>query len=253
MYPLENKVVWLTGASSGIGEALAVELAARGAKLAISARRGDLLETLAAKIRSNGGTVMALPADVNDPQALAGAVSKIGESFGPVDLLIANAGTHLFTKPEAFDSKEYLDLMFINYGGMLKSIEAVLPGMIARKSGYIAGVASLAGYRGLPRAGAYGASKAAMINFLESLRFHLKPHGIAVSVVNPGFVKTPLTDKNDFKMPFLIDSPQAARSICNGLERQKREISFPFPFNWALKIGKLLPAPVYERLVDRMW
>ena len=114
-------------------------------------------------------------------------------------------------------------------------------------------MASLAGYRGLPRAGAYGASKAAAIHFLESIRFHLKTKGITISIVNPGFVKTPLTDKNDFRMPFLIDSDKAAKIICNGIERGKREIAFPWPFKWVLKIARILPDPIYERIVDRCW
>ena len=125
--------------------------------------------------------------------------------------------------------------------------------MTARRCGSLEAVASLAGIRGLPRAAAYGASKAALINFKESLRVHLTKYSLKVSVVNPGFVKTPLTDKNDFYMPFLIDSAKAAQIICAGIERGKREISFPFPFSWIVKGGKFLPHWLYEMIVNRLW
>jgi short-subunit dehydrogenase len=179
--------------------------------------------------------------------------TDIETAWGAIDLVIPNAGTHIFTVPEDFNSQEYMSLMQVNFGGMLHCIEAVLPSMLMRGKGTIAPIASLAGYRGLPRAAAYGASKAAMIHFLESIRFHLKPRGLTICIVNPGFVKTPLTDKNDFRMPFLVDAPHAARIICDGIERGKREIAFPFPFNWVLKIARMLPDPLYELLVNRCW
>jgi len=248
-----NSCVWLTGASSGIGEALAVELARRGAKVAITARRAEVLESQRQSIAQTGGTVKCFPGDVQDLDAMKRMVSEIESVFGPIDVAIPNAGTHVFTVPEEFNSQEYLDLMNLNFGGMLHCIEAVLPSMLRRGAGAIAPVASLAGYRGLPRAAAYGASKAAMIHFCESIRFHLVRRGITISIVNPGFVKTPLTDKNDFRMPFLVDATTAARTICDGIERGKREIAFPFPFNWVLKFARVLPAPLYESLVNRCW
>jgi short-subunit dehydrogenase len=250
---LKGACVWLTGASSGIGEALAFELARRGARVAMTARRSDVLESLKLRGASIGGELHSFPGDVTNLEQMKAVVADIESGMGPIDLAIPNAGTHLFTVPEEFNSTEYLSLMQLNYGGMLYCIEAVLPGMLQRGRGYLAPVASLAGYRGLPRAGAYGASKAAMIHFLESIRFHLKTKGITISIVNPGFVKTPLTDKNDFKMPFLIDAERAASIICDGIERGRREIAFPFPFNWVLKIARMLPDPIYERIVDRCW
>jgi short-subunit dehydrogenase len=250
---LKGACVWLTGASSGIGEALALELARRGAKVALTARRGELLEELKGLIISKGGLAEVFPGDVTDLSRMNEIVAEIEAKMGPIMVAIPNAGTHIFTVPEQFNSQEYLDLMSVNYGGTLRCVEAVLPGMLARGRGWIAPVASLAGYRGLPRAAAYGASKAAMINFFESIRFHLVGKGITISIVNPGFVKTPLTDKNDFKMPFLIDAKRSAEIICDGIERGKREIAFPFPFNWVLKIARVLPAPLYEALVNRCW
>jgi short-subunit dehydrogenase len=250
---LNGKCVWLTGASSGIGEALALELAGRGAKLAITARRAEVLEQLVAQIRIKGGEAWSFPGDVLNLDQMKQVVAAIESSIAPIDLAIPNAGTHLFTVPESFNSAEYLSIMQLNYGGMLHCIEAVLPGMLARKRGYLAPVASLAGYRGLPRAAAYGASKSAMIHFLESIRFHLKSKGITISIVNPGFVRTPLTDKNDFHMPFIVDADRAACIICRGIERGKREIAFPFPFTWILKLARILPDAIYERIVDRLW
>ncbi len=252
-FQFKGQCVWLTGASSGIGESLALEIARRGARVALTARRAEVLEVLAARIRESGGSAWSFPGDVTNLDQMKAVVSAIETTVGPIDLAIPNAGTHLFTKPEQFDSQEYLDLMNINYGGMLRCIEAVVPGMLSRQKGYIAPVASLAGVRGLPRAAAYGASKAAMNHFLESIRFHLKRHGITVTVINPGFVKTPLTDKNDFKMPFLVAADRSANIVCDGLERGMREIAFPWQMNLLVKFGRLLPAPIYERIVDKLW
>lgn len=252
-FTFKNSCVWLTGASSGIGEALVHELCKRGARVAITARRADVLDALQRSIAAKGGDVTCFSGDVRNLDEMKAIVAGIQQRLGPIDLAIPNAGTHVFTVPEQFNSREYLDLMELNFGGMLHCIEAVLPGMLQRGKGAIAPVASLAGYRGLPRAAAYGASKSAMIHFLESIRFHLVSKGITISIVNPGFVKTPLTDKNDFKMPFLVDADRSAKIICDGIERGKREIAFPFPFNIVLKIARMLPAPLYENLVNRCW
>lgn len=254
MGSLTDKRVWLVGASSGIGEALAFELAKRGAKLAITARRTELLNSIKSRILEHSrAQVEIFPGDVLNLEQIKATAARVREVFGEIDILISNAGNHLVTKPLQFDSVEYKAIMDLNYGGLLHCIEAALPHMLVRKSGHVVGVASLAGYRGLPRAAAYGASKAAMINFMESLRFHLRPHGIPVTIVNPGFVKTPLTDKNDFPMPFLIEADRSARIICDGIECQKREITFPFPFNAILKLGRVLPYPIYSWIVERLW
>jgi short-subunit dehydrogenase len=179
--------------------------------------------------------------------------SAIEERLGLIDIVISNAGNHIPTRPLKFDAAEYRSIMDLNYGGMLHVLESTLPQMIERRQGRFVGVASLTGYRGLPSAEAYGASKAAMINFLEALRFQMAEVGVGVTIVNPGFVKTPLTDKNNFAMPFLIDTAKAARIICDGLERERKEIAFPFPFNWFLKIGRITPYPIYEWCVGQIW
>jgi short-subunit dehydrogenase len=252
-FNLRGSLVWLTGASSGIGEALVLELARRGARVAITARRAEVLGAVAQRAQALGGAVCTFPGDVTSLDEMKEIANRIEREIGPIDLAIPNAGTHIFTKPEAFSSREYLELMNINYGGMLRCIEAVLPAMLERRRGYIAPVASLAGVRGLPTAAAYGASKSAMNYFLESMRFHVRRAGVTVTVINPGFVRTPLTDKNEFKMPFLVSAEDSARIICNGLERRKREIAFPWQMAVAVKLGRFLPACLYERIVDRMW
>ncbi|MBN8549064.1 MAG: SDR family NAD(P)-dependent oxidoreductase [Deltaproteobacteria bacterium] len=253
MISLKDKVIWLTGASSGIGEALAFELGRRGAILALSARNREALERISSDLTKSGARVLVAPCDVLDIEQTKATANLVTKTLGTIDIVIANAGTHIFSVPEKFDSAEYLGLMQLNYGGLLHTIESVVPAMIARRGGYIVGVASMAGYRALPRAAAYGASKAAAIHFLESLRFHLAEHGIAVSIVNPGFVKTPLTDKNDFRMPFLIDAREAAATICDGMERQKLEIAFPSVFKWIMKISQLLPDFIYRPIVRSIW
>jgi len=250
---LKNKVIWLTGASSGIGEALALELARCGSVLALTSRSEDRLKSVVDNIRSIGGKAFAFPADVTKQEELTAAVKNINENIGDIDILVANAGTHIFTVPEAFDSKEYLGLLDINFGGMLRSIEAVLGKMYAKQNGHIVVVASMAGFRGVPRAGAYGASKAAMIHFMESIRFHLVRKGIKVTIVNPGFVKTPLTDKNDFYMPFLVSAEYSARIIVKGIEKNKKQIDFPWPFNWMLHFMRVCPYFLYEFIIDKLW
>lgn len=247
----KNKRIWLTGASSGIGESLARRLHALGAELIVTARREEVLQQLVATM--GGDHVHAYAGDVTDPLAMKNIVKEVERTLGPIDIAIPNAGSHIFTVPEEFNSAEYLGLMKLNFGGMLYCIEAVLPGMLERGRGVIAPVASLAGYRGLPRAGAYGASKAAMIHFLESIRFHLAPRGLKIIIVNPGFVKTPLTDKNDFRMPFLVSAEAAARYISKGIMSGKREVAFPYLFSRFLKVGRMLPAPLYERIVNLCW
>jgi short-subunit dehydrogenase len=253
MSNLSGKRIWLTGASQGIGRALAIELAHQGAICALTSRDEKSLKELCDQLKARGGTALSLPGDVTDIERMRAIAGEIEAQLGGIDILIANAGTHIFTKPLEFDTKEYLALMDLNYGGMLRCIEAVLPGMLKRGSGQIVGMGSLAGYRALPRAAAYGASKAAINHFLESLRFHLVSRNIRVTVINPGFVRTPLTDKNDFHMPFLVEPERAARIICSGLARQKDEIVFPFPFSWVFKLMRILPGPIYKAIILKLW
>ncbi|HEY8536108.1 MAG TPA: SDR family NAD(P)-dependent oxidoreductase [Vicinamibacterales bacterium] len=246
-----DRVVWLTGASSGIGEALTPLLASRGARVAISARRGDRLEMIAAAARAHGGDVRAFPLDVTDRQATRETVAAIERTFGPVDVAILNAGSHLRPAARPFDAQQYLDTFALNVFGAIHGIEAVLPGMLARRRGWIVGISSLAGYRAVPTAGAYGSSKAALSHILDALRFDLEEYGVRVINVTPGFIKTPLTDRNRFRMPFLMPVDAAARRIVEGIERERREIHFPKPFSWTLKLLRVLPYPLYDLIIRR--
>lgn len=248
----ENRI-WLTGGSYGIGRAVALEFARRGAHIGLTARSQDKLEQVQRDIEQAGGHALVLPGDVTDRSSMRDVAETMRREMGGIDILIANAGTHLRTDVDGLDVGEYMSLMNLNYAGALNCIEAVLPDMLRSGSGHIVGVASIAGYRGVPSAAAYGASKAALIHFLESMRFDVEGRGIAVTIVNPGFVKTPLTDKNEFKMPFMIDSDKAARIICRGIERKKHEITFPIPFNWFIKFLRILPMPIYAIIMRKIW
>lgn len=245
--------IWLTGASYGIGRSLALELAAHGAVLGLTARSGDKLERLREEIEAAGGTALVLPGDVTDRDAMIGIAGVMRDAWGGIDVLIANAGTHVPTSIDAFDVDEYMGLMQLNYAGALNCIEAVLPEMLEARSGHIVGVSSLAGYRGVPGAAAYGATKSALIHFLESMRFDLSGRGVDVTIVNPGFVRTPLTDRNDFDMPFLVEPDRAARIIRRGIERRRREVTFPFPFNWFIKFLRVIPMPLYMLIMGMTW
>ena len=246
---MNGQAVWLTGASSGIGEALVPALLAAGARLTISARRADVLEAVAA--RHPGAPLHVLPVDVTDREAVRRAAAEVRARWGAIDLALFNAGTHIPVHAASWNADDFRTLIDVNYMSLVYGIEAVLPDMLARRRGHIAGVASVAGYRALPTAAAYGASKAAAILMLDALRFDVERQGIAVSVINPGFVRTPLTDRNRFHMPGIIDAPDAARLIVRGLERRTREIHFPAAFSWSLKLLRVLPYPLYHRLV--MW
>lgn len=250
---ISSQRVWLTGASYGLGRALALEYARRGAFVGLTARSEDLLEELLRDITDTGGRGMVLAGDVTDSAVMAGHAEAMCKQVGGIDLLVANAGSHVPTDIDSFDVDEYMDLMNLNYAGVLNCVEAVLPGMIEAGSGHVAGVASLAGYRGVPSAAAYGASKAALIHFLESMRFHAVEKGIKVTIVNPGFVRTPLTDKNDFHMPFLVEPGRAARIICDGIQRGRREITFPFLFALYIRLLRILPMWLYTPIMRKTW
>jgi short-subunit dehydrogenase len=243
--------VWITGASSGIGEAIVAPLVARGARVAISARRAERLAEIAATWQARGRDVRAFPLDVTDLEAVRQTVADIEQAFGGIDLAILNAGSHLPGANRIFDGQQVADNMTLNYLGVVYGIDAVLPGMLSRGRGHIAGVASAAGCRAVPAAAAYGASKAAVIHLLDSIRFELEPRGITVTVVNPGFVKTPLTERNRFPMPFLMPVDRAAEAMVTGLEAGRREVHFPKIFTWTLKFLRILPYPLYQWIIWR--
>jgi NAD(P)-dependent dehydrogenase (short-subunit alcohol dehydrogenase family) len=246
---LDNARVWLTGASSGIGEALIPALVGEGARLAVTARRADRLEQLAAAHARADRPLLVLPGDVTDRAAMHEAVRAMEAAWGGVDLALFNAGAGKGVLIRGFSTDAFRFSMDVNFFGVLHGVEAVLPGMLARRSGRIAGVASLAGYRSGPGLAGYGTSKAALIHALDSLRFGLAPYNVGVTVINPGFVRTPMTEPNRYWMPAMIDSGKAARLIVRGLRRDRKEIHFPMRLSWTLKVMRVLPFPVYERIM----
>lgn len=240
--------VWIIGASYGIGAALAERLAADGKEVWASARSADKLAALAEK---HPGRIHALPLDVTDKAAVRAALASIEAASGPPDTVVLNAGTHQPVAAKDFTADGLRQVMELNVFGTANGIETVLPGMLQRDAGRIAVVASVAGYNGLPTSAYYGASKAALINMIESLRFDLRRTGVVLQLVNPGFVQTPLTDRNDFAMPFLIPAEAAAAAIARGLASDRFEIAFPRTFVWLLKLVGLLPYRLYFALVGR--
>ncbi|GAC1438560.1 MAG: SDR family oxidoreductase [Thermoanaerobaculia bacterium] len=242
--PAKNAII--TGASAGIGAALALELARRGWSLALVARRAGLLEAL----RSSLGTrSVAIACDVTDAGAVAQAVRRAEEELGgPFDLAVANAGVSIpghATKFRLDDVKSTID---VNVMGMMNLFSAVIPSMVERRTGRFAGVASIAGLRGLPTGAAYSASKAAMQAFLEASRIELAPFGVGVTIVNPGFVATAMTEKNKFRMPFLMQAGPAAKVIADALDRGKTVIEFPRAMSVMMRAMRHLPDVLYDRI-----
>lgn len=233
--------VWITGASSGIGRELALQLARARSSVAASARSADKLAGLAVL----EPRIKPYALDVTDRTAVRAVAARIEAEMGPIDLVILNAGVGSFSSASRFDAGIAAEIMAVNFQGIANVLEAVIPAMVARGCGHLALVASVAGYRGLPNAGAYGASKAAVNNLAESLAIDLARRGITVSVVNPGFVDTPMTEGNTFSMPFLLQADDAAMRIIRGLEKRKFEVAFPWQMVAMLKAARRLPTPLY--------
>ncbi len=242
---LTGKVAWVVGASGGIGAAVARELARRGATVAISARRDERLREV------SGGDMLVVPLDVTDAASVAAAALRVSEELGPIELAVLSAGYWKQMDPANWDTEVFDQHIRVNLVGMSNSIAAVLPGMLQRRHGVIAGIASVAGYRGLAGSEAYGATKAAQINLLESLRVHIARTGVRVTTICPGFVRTDLTAGNSFPMPFMIETDEAARSICDGLARERTEIVFPTRMALLMKTARLVPARAWTALWAR--
>lgn len=246
------RVVWITGAGKGIGRALALELAGAGWVVAASSRTESDLQEVVGTAAASGGRIVAVQVDVADISAVRRVVRDIEKEVGPIALAVLNAGNHIPTDAARFELTAFRNLIEINFMGTVNCLDALLPSLRQRQSGQIAVMASLAGYRGLPGAAAYGASKAALINMSEALRPELELLGIRLCLINPGFVATPLTDRNDFRMPFLITAEDAARRIHRGLLTGQWEIAFPTPFAMIMKALRILPASLFFMLARRL-
>lgn len=242
---MQGKHIWLIGASEGIGAALAQELARRGATLLLSARNAGQLGMLCERLPGQGHEVHAL--DVCSLPQLQQAWASFGNR--KPDIVIYNAGAYTPMEARQMDIEKIESMLDVNLRGAFRCVSTVLPSWLERGSGHLVLVGSVAGYRGLPKAIGYGASKAAMNHLAENLRADLKGTGIKVQLVCPGFVKTRLTDQNDFRMPCMVTPETAAKCIAKGMESGAFEIHFPKRFTYVLKLLRLLPAGVYFRLV----
>jgi short-subunit dehydrogenase len=242
---LNGTLAWVVGASSGIGAAVARELVSRGARVAISARREERLAEV------SGECMLVVPADVTDVASMAAAAARVRGELGPIDLVILSAGYWKQMPATDWDTDSFNRHVQVNLVGMSNAISAVLPEMLARQSGVIAGIASVAGYRGLAGAEAYGATKAGQINLLEALRIRVAGTGVHITTVCPGFVRTDMTAGNDFPMPFIIDAAAAGRAICDGLERERTEIVFPARMALLMKAARYVPVRMWAALLSR--
>ena len=244
----DKKVIWITGASSGIGKALAIKFAENGCVIAASARRENLLRELQ-NINEN---IHPYPLDVTNIEKCKSTAKNIIDQLGGIEISVFGTGMHDPKSEKQFNLKKIREIMEVNYFGTMNSINSVYEYYSERKSGQISIISSVAGYRGLPAAGAYCASKAALTSFAESLNFDMKMKNVRVSLISPGFIKTPMTDQNDFPMP-MIKSPEfAANEIYKGLTVKKAfEIHFPKAFTYFLKFLQILPSSLYFKLVAK--
>jgi NAD(P)-dependent dehydrogenase (short-subunit alcohol dehydrogenase family) len=242
-----GKTVWLIGASTGIGQATAAALHAKGAKVFVSARKIQQLQTFVAQ---HPGSV-ALPLDATDRAAVQVAAASV-LSAGKLDCMVYCAGHYNAMRADAMDTDDMMRHMQVNYTGALYALESVLPAMLKRGAGHISLVGSVAGYRGLPNSLAYGPTKAALINLAETLYLDLHPKGLGVSIVNPGFVETPLTAANKFAMPALLTPDQAASAMLRGWAQGDFEIHFPKRFTYGMKALQLLPNRLFFQLAKNV-
>ena len=245
-----DSVVWIIGGSTGIGAATARALLAAGARVAVSARNAEALaQVIAGRDRT---CALALALDFTRRDEVDGAWRAIASAWGRIDLVLIVAGTHREMRAWTLDETAALDLLKTNLHGVISACSAIVPRLLDQRRGAIGIVASVAGYRGLPKALVYGASKAAVINFTESLYLDLEPKDIGVNLISPGFVATPLTATNDFPMPALISAEQAADQILRGLRRGRFEIDFPKRFTRVMKLLQILPYSWYFAIVRKV-
>lgn len=246
-----NRTVMITGASSGIGNGLALEIAARGGRLALVARREDVLNEIVSEIRAQNGTAIAVGADVRDANAMKQAADRVRSELGPIDVLIANAGIGGTDQIFKLDPARVAEVININVLGAVNSVAAVLPDMMERNSGQLVAIASLAGYRGLPKSAAYCASKAALSSFFESLRIDLRHTGVTVTIIYPGFIKTPLTSGRAAKMPYLMELDDGVKKILSAIEKGKKSYAFPWQLATIVRSGLLMPPSLYDWIAAR--
>ena len=242
-----QKKIWITGASSGIGKAVAEKFAKEGWKVAVSARRKEILDEMA-----KNQNIFSYPLDVTDVNQINKVFKEIINQFGDLDICLFSSGTYDPKNEQRIDPKKIKDVVAVNFFGVVDCVKEVEDYFKKRKSGHISIVSSIAGYRGLPNSSGYGPSKAALTNFCESIYFDFKKFGVKVTVISPGFIKTPLTDKNKFSMPFLRSPDFAAKKIYQGLLKSNSfEIHFPKQLTLLLKFFRILPYKIYLFLINK--
>ncbi len=248
----KNKTIFLTGASSGIGEALAIDLAKKGATLGLLARREELLSGIVDKCEKAGGAARIFACNVTDSDAVDKAAADFRAEFGHIDIMIANAG--IGGNDEATRSYEpsaVKKLVDVNLMGAVNAIHAVVPQMLERGSGHLVGISSLAGFRGLPKSAAYSASKAGMTAFFESVRLDVANQGVNVTIIQPGFIRTPLTEGRTNNMPFLMELDDAIPHFIRAIEKKKSFAAFPWQLATIVRAGKFMPSWLYDRIAGR--
>jgi NADP-dependent 3-hydroxy acid dehydrogenase YdfG len=243
------RVAWITGASTGIGRALAKRLAETGWTVAASARSADGLASLAAEM---AGRITAFPLDVTDADACVASVEAIEAALGPIRLAVLNAGSYFPTTAKDFSVENFRKTVDLNLMGTVNCMGPLAPRMIARKGGQIALMGSQTAYVGLPTAASYGATKAALLSIAEAFKVDFDRFGVSISIINPGFVKTPLTDKNTFPMPFLVPLDRAVDAIVRGLEGKRFNIGFPWQMVVLIRLLAGLPYPLKFAITRRM-
>ena len=246
MSSMAGQRIWLIGASSGIGAELAEELHRRGALIAISARRAEQLDEV------SGGRFATVALDVTEREATRLAAEDVRSALGQIDMVIWCAGYWKTFEATDWQADEFAKHVEVNLLGLNNVIDATVPKMVADKSGHLVCIASVAGYRGLSGGEAYGATKAAQINLLESMRASLSTKNVRVTTVCPGFVRTDMTADNSFPMPFIIDPDEAATSIVDGLEAEKIEIVFPRMMAATMKVARILPVRLWTAVTSRI-
>jgi short-subunit dehydrogenase len=248
-WSLEGKHVVITGASSGLGEALALEMAAHGARMTLLARRKDRLDEVARQVHDRGGQAIAIAADVTSRESVEKAIADAVAAFGPVDVLVANSGISRGMSAQDLDVTAAEDTMRVNYLGVVYSAAAVLPSMIQHRSGVVLAISSLAAFRGLPSIGPYCASKAAVSAWMQSLRPELAELGVKLITSHPGYIDTPMTQVNEYEMAYLVTAGEAARVLVRGLLRGDSEINFPRQAVLLSRLAAALPNRLYDRAI----
>lgn len=246
-----QKVVFITGASSGIGRALAIELGQRGAAVGLLARRADVLKELVCEVERGGGRALALTCDVRDALAVRAAADELRARFERIDVLVANAGIATTGHITEVRAEVVSDVMSINVIGAANSVAAVVPEMVKQGSGHLVAISSLAAYRGVPKSAAYCASKAAVSAYFESARVDLRGTGVDVTIIHPGFIKTPLTAGRKAEMPYLMELDDATQKIVRAIEERRKSYAFPWQLASIVRAAMLFPIPLYDRIVSK--